>query len=123
MLKPSRVEVDCVYSCNACGTETWYTVRELKHRTTLDCLCGTITRLAPVHSVDVVYAGKNTEKMDRAGYQVEPVGPQIEIDDFVVSLMTLGFKKSEATKLIEQNLHEYNGDEGQFITYLLAKGQ
>jgi len=119
MLQPLRIEVHCVYVCSACESRTWYTIRELKYRKHLECVCGHSQVLKPIESVEVGYAGKDKRSFDSTGQKPSPTFP---LDDFVVSLIALGFKKSEATKLIEQNQHEYDGDEGTFITFLLQQG-
>lgn len=109
-----------MFECSSCKTETWYTIRELKHRKYLECPCGHRERIEPVSHVEVGYAGKATEQLDQSG---ERSGPAIDISDFVVSLVALGFKKADATKLVNDNIDQYQGDEGKFITFLLQQGQ
>ncbi len=118
-LKPIRVEIDCVFQCPTCNTETWHTIRELKHRKHLDCPCGSKTHIEPVHTVEVTYAGRATQAFDSAGKQS---GPTFPLDDFVASLVSLGHKTAEAHKLVETHKDTHDGDDGKFLTFLLTQG-
>jgi hypothetical protein len=118
-LTPLRVEIDCVFQCPSCNTETWHTLRELQHRKRLNCPCGTKTRIEPVSSVEVVYAGKAVGAFDGSGQQAGPVFP---VDDFVSTLVALGYKTAEARKLVETHKDTHDGDDGKFITFLLTQG-
>ena len=118
-LRPLRIEIDCVFQCGTCGTETWYTIRELKHKTHLNCPCGQKTHIEPVHAVKITYAGKAIQSFDNDGRQNGPVFPA---DDLVASLVPLGYTKSTARKLVNNHQSLYEGDDGKFITLLLTQG-
>lgn len=115
-LKPFRIEVDCVYVCESCGCETWYTIRELEHRKYLDCVCGKRTSLMRVKHVDVVY-DDHKEQFRNTGKQ----GSAVNTEEFVVALVSLGYKKKDARQLVEQNIDSYNGDETEFLRKLVSK--
>lgn len=118
MLKPTRVEIDCVFQCSKCNTETWYTILELEHRKHLHCPCGQKTRLEPVHSVEVMYVGKAVQSFDGSGQQNKPHFPA---NDFVASLVALGHRKTDACALVDQYQDEHDGDDGKFLTFLLTR--
>ena len=118
-LEPNRIEIDCVFTCPSCGTETWHTIRELKIKKHLNCPCGTKTPIQPVNSVKVTYAGKATGVFDSTGKQTGPIFPA---DDFVASLVALGYRKRDAVVLVENNKEEYDGNDNKFITLLLQQG-
>ena len=139
MLSPKRIEVDCVFACPECSCETWYTIRELKHRTSLDCLCGTKTKIQPVQGVEVVYAGKKVSQFDQSGQNPDTTGQVERAEtaktatfatnpdqsghaDFVATLVGLGHKRSEAKRIVDLHSGEFDGDDHKFITLLLQKG-
>ena len=117
-LKPLRVEVDCVFQCRVCETETWYTLHELKHRKHLCCPCGHRCNIEPVTHVEVGYAGNVSEQLDQSGQRT---GPAIDVDDFVATLVTLGHRKVDAHRLVREHAAEYDGDDAKFITRILNK--
>jgi hypothetical protein len=136
MLEPKRMEVDCVFVCPACSCETWYTIRELKHRKYLDCLCGTKTRIKPVQAVEVVYASNVTSSFDESGHnqdicgriqgretrttgKSDPNPVVIGHADFVNTLVHLGHKRSEAKRIVDFHIGEYDGNDENFLTLLL----
>lgn len=127
LLKPLRVEVDCVYSCPDCEAETWHTVRELEELTYLNCVCGTRTKLQIVDSVDVVYAGKTVggDSLDKTGRAVTAAMPTPSFNhgEFIATLTNMGHQASWAKTIVEQCAHEYDGDDGKFLSFLLKKGQ
>jgi len=119
MLQPLRIEVDCVFECPECKCETWYTIRELQHRKHMTCPCGHKSQIHAVKSVELIYAGNVKEQLDKSGKRT---GPVVCVDDFAVSLVSLGWKKSDAYKLIQQHQDAYTGDDNQFLTFLLQQG-
>jgi len=118
-IKPLRIEIDCVYTCPSCKADTWYTIRELKYRKHLTCVCGKQTLLEPVRCVEVRYAGKAIEQLDKSGQRVSPAFP---LEDFVVTLTTLGYTKSNARQLVLQHQHEYRDNDSEFLAFLLQQG-
>ena len=117
-LKPIRVEIDCVYTCPSCEAETWYTIRELKHKKHLDCLCGKRTRIQVIDSIEVMYAGKATDSLDKTGR----ASTRFDHNDFIVTLARMGHQKSHAKALVEQCADQYDGDDGKFLSFLLSQG-
>ncbi len=118
MLKPLRIEIDCVFVCPSCETETWYTIRQLKRRKYLKCVCGQKTRLEPVHDVTLTYAGRATEQLDQSGHRT---GPAVNTREFVAVLVQLGHKRALAQLLVEQCKDKYTND-SQFLSLLLQQG-
>jgi len=69
----------------------------------------------------VVYtgAGKSAQALNAVG---QTAGPAFAIDDFVASLVSLGYQKAEARQLIECHSDTYDGNDEKFLTFLLTQG-
>lgn len=124
MLKPQRMEVDCVFQCDDCDCETWYTVKELKQRRFLDCPCGKRTRLKPVKQVYVIFQDEHDPYGSDGAETAPKASPthNLPIDDFVQTLVGLGHDTKKAKKLVLSCADQYTGDEGSFLNILLASG-
>jgi len=68
-----------------------------------------------------MYAGKATAALDQSGQNPAISGHNVPVDDFVVSLVALGHRKTDAAKLIQAHLDAYDGDDSKFLTFLLAQ--
>ena len=119
MIAPLRIEVDCVYECPECKTETWHTIQELKRVKYLSCPCGTKTKIKPVASVEVGYAGEASQQHSPTGHAE---GPSLAHEDFVASLVAIGHRKAQAKLLVAQCADQYEGDDEQFLTFLITQG-
>ena len=131
MLKPKRVEIDCVYICPDCGSEIWYTIKEMKYRKFFECACTYKEKLAPVSRVLVEYKGEETELFCEAGEpkamgtktkpKPKPKKPPAEdLSGFVATLTTMGFKKAEAQLRVSSNASKYDGDDGKFFNLIMS---
>jgi hypothetical protein len=119
VIQPIRIEVDCVFQCPECKTETWHTIRELKRIKHLSCPCGTKTKIKPVVKVEVGYAGEAPQSHGPTG---DTEGPALARDDFVASLVALGYRKAQAKLLVAQCADQYDGDDERFLTLLVQQG-
>lgn len=133
-LNPQRIEIDAVYKCPDCGSEKWYTAREMEFRNVLDCVCGTRTEIAPIQHVKVTYTNSSTQQFGKIGQikkrqlkagKVSVVSTTDALSShlmtFVDTLVSLGHKKPVAEQTVRDCSSKYDGDDNNFLAILMMK--
>ena len=93
-VKPFKTEVNLIYRCPECGNEFEQTVEEAKFVGKTVCYCDAKIKLEPVDEVQV-----NIKYKNNVGTKSKDVSKEKDFGDVIVSLHSMGYRKSDAKKL------------------------
>ena len=110
-----------MYVCPKCGGENWLSLSEAKGYGKFVCLmCSQVTRIEPIRNITVNYVTQV-----QVGNPKSVPQPSPGTEHFVVMLVQLGYKKSNAKALVDRAVAEghFTGDEEAFAQYLVQQVQ
>ena len=100
-LKPKKTEVCLIYVCPKCEQEWHQSIKETKFPGGVLCYCDAELSFLPVTKVNVELKYKD-DKDDKEYQEEKEEKEEKDFEEVVVSLTNLGFKKSEARKLVKE---------------------
>ena len=106
-LKPSRYEVQLVYTCSSCDTEHYATIEETQFPGGVLCYCGEKIRFKTIYGTKITLKTKGEkEKKD-----VEKESDNELLEDVVSALCNTGYKKTDAKKKAVEAINIYDNVE------------
>jgi Holliday junction resolvasome RuvABC DNA-binding subunit len=98
MTKPIRTDAYPVYMCEKCQSEYSESVDYVNKIGKILCICGEIIKTDPIKSVVLSFGKKSSETQETSQYDIEP---------YVNGLVNMGWKKSEARKVILDKIRSH----------------
>lgn len=96
-LRPTEIDGSFKYSCPNCSSDYWATLKQVRCKEfVIVCDCETILKPKPVELIRIVYKKKKQKNVS------EDVLDSEILDRCCKSLMSYGFDKEEAVKLIQK---------------------
>ena len=134
-LKPTKVEADLLYKCN-CGAENWLTLTESKVYGKFVCIiCGKASPVEPIKNVIIQYAQQSDSQLVKVVNEPVKISGgvpivrsnraivQSDLDQFIPTLISFGYKRAQAKLLVQQCNSEYTGDDAAFISLLISRSK
>lgn len=101
-LRPIETDASFKYVCPNCSGEYWVSLRQVKcQQFVIVCDCDTVLKPKLVEQIKVIYK-KKKQKLPLETTKSEDVIDSEILDRCCKSLMSYGFDKEEATKLIQK---------------------
>tara|TARA_R110000824_G_scaffold202082_1_gene386252 strand:+ start:57 stop:452 length:396 start_codon:yes stop_codon:yes gene_type:complete len=126
-LKPDKSEVCLIYSCPDCGQEWSQTLEEVKFVGKIICYCDAKMKFEPVKDVHITIEYRDDQEKDskenKENKENKESKKESNFEDVIVSLSNMGFKRSEAKKLVKDFTSEkdYENSEKLFEE-ILSRG-
>ena len=107
MLKPSKANVDLIYTCPQCKSEHWVKPKETRLVGKILCSCDTLMELMPIVKVNVdpVYEVKEQPEVVLTHKTTKKVGGLEQ--QAIEQLIGFGWTQTEAKKLLDRALQKH----------------
>jgi hypothetical protein len=101
-LRPTESDASFKYVCPNCSGEYWVTLRQVKcEQFVIVCDCDTVLKPKPVEQIKIRYKKKKEKPKSETKISEDLIDSEI-LDRCCKSLMSYGFDKEEAAKLIQK---------------------
>ena len=101
-LRPTETDGSFKYNCPNCSSDYWVSLKQVRCRDfVIVCDCETVLKPKPVELIKIVYKKKKEKRPSEAKTSEDVIDSGI-LDSCCKSLMSYGFDKEEATKLIQK---------------------
>jgi Holliday junction resolvasome RuvABC DNA-binding subunit len=119
--KPTDIDVSLKYVCDHCGASHWLFLREAQTENfKIVCECKNVFMPEKIDRVNIQYSDSKTKPIHE-----EPAGNSLEqstIDACAKTLISLGYKRTEAVLLVDQAYKSiHNNDSSQLIKHILQQ--